>query len=91
MKLTDNATAQAAESIRELNLPGGKTMPSAQAQAPKEETKKPMIIEMKDKPHMESTYTDTHVKVVVDVDKETSAKDIDLDIAESELKLQSEK
>ena len=69
-------------------------MPSAQTQsgqAPKEEAKKPMIIEMKDKPHMESTYTDTHVKVVVDVEKETSAKDIDLDIAESELKLQSEK
>ena len=50
-----------------------------------------MIIEMKDKPHMESTYTETHVKIVVDVEKETSAKNIDLDIAESELKLQSEK
>lgn len=65
-------------------------MPSQKEQAkPKEEAKKPMIIEMKDKPHVEATYTDTHVKLVLDVDKETSAKNIDLDIAETELKLES--
>jgi len=90
VKLTDAGSPKVEDILKELNLPGGKTMPSQKEQAkPKEEAKKPMIIEMKDKPHVEATYTDTHVKLVLDVDKETSAKNIDLDIAETELKLES--
>ena len=48
---------------------------------------------MKDKPGVEADYEsdpDT-VKLVFTVEKESSARDIDLDVSEYELKLESEK
>ena len=46
---------------------------------------------MKEKPGLEVDYEGDPnlVKLVITVEKETSAKDIDLDVAEQELKLQS--
>lgn len=49
---------------------------------------------MKDKPGLEVDYDaddGATVKLVITVEKENSAKDIDLDVAESELKLESKK
>lgn len=50
-------------------------------------------MEMKERPGLEADYeTDlTVIKLVFTVEKETSAKNIDLDVAEKELKLESSK
>ena len=50
-------------------------------------------MEMKDRPGVEADYDSdpTKVKLVFTVEKETSAKNIDLDVAEKEPKLESEK
>ena len=75
--------------MKELNLPGGKTMSAGITEQTAAKAKKPLIMEMKDKPPIETEYLGDSVRVVVHVEKETSAKDIDLDIAETELKLES--
>lgn len=50
---------------------------------------KPLIVEMKEKPHVTETDAKNYVELVITVEKESSAKEIDLDISEKELKLQS--
>jgi len=101
-----NAAAQATsesgatEELKELNLPGGKTTKQAAASASTstaaaatDAPKKPLVMEMKERPGLEADYdTDpTIVKLVFTVEKESSAKNIDLDVAEKELKLESQK
>ena len=48
---------------------------------------------MKDRPGVEADYDSdpNTVKLVITVEKENSAKNLDLDVAEKELKLESEK
>ena len=85
----DTPGASSPEPMKELNLPGGKTMSAGVTEQTAAKAKKPLIMEMKDKPPIETEYLGDSVRVVVHVEKETSAKDIDLDIAETELKLES--
>ena len=57
-----------------------------------EEPKKPMIVEMKDKPeNLSVTEKDGKMILVIRMLNEDSAKNIDLDVSNKELKLQSEK
>jgi hypothetical protein len=101
-----NAAAQASsegattEELKELNLPGGKTTKQATASASASTAaaatdgpKKPLVMEMKERPGLEADYdTDpTVIKLVFTVELESSAKNIDLDVAEKELKLESQK
>jgi hypothetical protein len=65
-------------------LPGGKPI-IQQAQA-----KKPLIVEMKDVPNVTESVQDDKLVLTILTEKEGSAKDIDLDVSESELKLKSE-
>ena len=54
---------------------------------------KPLVVEMKERPQVEADYDSdpTTIKLVFTVEKESSARNIDLDVAEKELKLESEK
>jgi len=100
VKLTDSGQGAAQnEGLTDLHLPGvkgqaGRTLEevkqqSASSQAP---TKKPMIVEMKDRPESFSVEEGgDDVVLTIKVEKETSAKEIDLDICPTELKLESEK
>ena len=58
-------------------------MPASKATT--EESKKPKIVEMKERPGVEADYVTEQdkVKIVFTVEKEISAKDIDLDVAET--------
>lgn len=53
------------------------------------QAKKPMIVELKDKPVITEILSDdgTQLILIITVEKESSAKEIDLDISETELKL----
>ena len=55
--------------------------------------KKPIIQEMKDRPGIEVDYDSDpeKIKIVFTVEKEGSAREIDLDVAEDQLKLESPK
>ena len=48
---------------------------------------KPLIVEMKEKPQVTETDAKNCVELVITVEKESSAKEMDLDISEKELKL----
>ena len=54
---------------------------------------KPLVVEMKERPQVEADYDSdpTTIKLVFTVEKESSARNIDLDVAAKELKLESEK
>ena len=65
-------------------MPGGKPI-IQQAQA-----KKPLIVEMKDVPNVTELVEEDKLVLTILVEKEVSAKDIDLDVSESELKIKSE-
>ena len=60
---------------------------------PAEKPSKPLVVEMKERPGVEADYDSdpTLVKLVFTVMLENSAKNIELDVAEKELKLESEK
>ena len=52
--------------------------------------KKPLVIAMKDKPKLEADYSDPNIiKLVITVELENSAKNIDLDVAAKQLKIES--
>ena len=102
------AASSGGEELKELNLPGGKTTKQATAsaglmtasqstasgsQAASEEVKKPIIMEMKERPGVEADYTSEPSKVILvfTVEKEKTARNIDLDVSEKELKLESAK
>lgn len=87
-------------------MPGGKTTKQAAASAMSsgnsaasaqtastDAKKKPLVMEMKERPGLEADYDSdpTLIKLVFTVEKEGSAKNIDLDVAETELKLESAK
>lgn len=65
---------------------------SAQAAATPASSK-PLVMEMKDRPDVQADYDSdpSKVKLVFTVEKETSAKNIDLDVSEKEIKLESAK
>ena len=65
-------------------MPGGKPI-IQQAQA-----KKPLIVEIKDVPNVTESVEEDKLVLTILVEKEVSAKDIDLDVSESELKIKSE-
>lgn len=69
-----------------LNMPGGK--PISQVKQP--ESKKPLIVEMKDIPNFSESQHNDQIVLILEVDKEASAKNIDLDVSATELKLKSE-
>ena len=54
---------------------------------------KPLVVEMKERPGVEADYDadPNTVKLIFTVELENSAKNIDLDVSEKELKLESEK
>ena len=58
-----------------------------------EKPSKPLVVEMKERPGVEVDYDSdpSTVKLVITIMLENSAKNIDLDVAEKELKLESEK
>lgn len=91
---------RASGAIEELNLPGGKTTKQAAASVSATPTasttdtqKNPLVMEMKERPRLEADYdTDpTVIKLIFTVEKENSANNINLDVAEKELKLESAK
>ena len=55
--------------------------------------KKPIIMEMKDRPEIEADYDSepNKIKLIVTVERENSAANIDLDVADTQLKLESPK
>ena len=93
-------TGRESEELKELHLPGGQTTKQAAASvsaAPDASataaSKKPLVMEMKERPGLEADYeTDpTVIKLVFTVEKENSSKNIDLDVAEKELRIESAK
>lgn len=64
-------------------------MPAQAAATPA--SSKPLVMEMKDRPDVQADYDSdpSKVKLVFTVEKETSAKNIDLDVSEKEIKLES--
>ena len=54
---------------------------------------KPLVVEMKERPGVEADYDSDPqtIKLIFTVEKENSAKNIDLDVAEKELRLESAK
>lgn len=85
-----DAPSDSDSQLKELHLPGGKTTAAATAK-PETQAKKPLIVEMKDRPQIEEDTKEAGIlSLTIHVDKETSAKGIDLDVSESELKLESE-
>lgn len=73
-------------------MSSGNSAASAQT-ASTDAKKKPLVMEMKERPGLEADYDSdpTLIKLVFTVEKEGSAKNIDLDVAETELKLESAK
>ena len=68
----------------------GVALPVPQEERPMH--KKPLVMEMKDKPELEADYSDpTVIKLIITVELENSAKNIDLDVADKQLKLESAK
>ena len=92
-KTSAAATASAPIQTRKQAASTDSGSPFAEPAQASASPSRPLVMEMKDRPGVEADYDSdpTKVKLVFTVEKETSAKNIDLDVAEKELKLESEK